>query len=44
MQQLEHAYAEHSAWIVFLKSQRSRDPTRGDPRFRALLRKVSLES
>ena len=44
MQQLERAYAEHSAWIVFLKSQRSWDSMRGDPRFRALLSKVSLES
>ncbi len=44
MQQLERAYAEHSGWIVFLKSQRAWDSMRSDPRFRSLLRKVSLDS
>ena len=41
---LERAYADHSAWIVFLKSQRSWDSMRSDPRFQALLRRVSLDS
>lgn len=44
MQQLERAYGEHSAWIVFLKSQRAWDSMRRDPRFRSLLRKVSLDN
>ena len=44
MQQLERAYAEHSGWIVFLRSQRAWDSMRSDPRFRSLLRKVSLDS
>jgi thioredoxin-like negative regulator of GroEL len=41
---LERAYDDHSAWIVFLKSQRSWDSMRGDPRFQSLLRRVSLDS
>lgn len=40
--ELEKAYEEHEAEIIYLKRWPLYDPLRGDPRFQALIRKVKL--
>ncbi len=40
---LETAYEERSSWMTFAKVSAELDPLRGEPRFRALLRKLGLD-
>ena len=39
---LNIAYQEHDEWLLSLRTERSFDPIRSDPRFAELMRKVGL--